>query len=140
MNESRQPDRDMSEQSAPAVRVLVVTDQESVRGALRYGLPDDIDVSFAVDSREALRSLPQIAPSVVVVDLQTGSAGGYGLARDMAADVHWARVPIVMLLERDQDVWLARQAGAQITVTKPVTAGVIIEALRSLTEGAPSAS
>ncbi|HZA41952.1 MAG TPA: response regulator [Actinomycetota bacterium] len=130
----------MSEQSAPAVRVLVVTDQESVRGALRYGFPDDIEVTFAVDSREAVRSLPQIAPSVVVVDLQTGSAGGYGLARDMAADVRWARVPIIMLLDREQDIWLARQAGARITVTKPVAAGVITEAVRSLTESAPSTS
>jgi chemosensory pili system protein ChpA (sensor histidine kinase/response regulator) len=130
----------MSEQSPATVRVLVVTDQQAVRSALRYGFPDDIEVSFVLDSREALRSLPEIAPSVAVVDLQTGSAGGYGLARDMSADVRWASVPIIMLLERDQDAWLARQAGARVTLTKPVAAGRVIEAIRAHTEAAASPS
>ena len=130
----------MSEQSSETIRVLVVTDQESVRAALRYGFPDDVDVFFAVDSRAAMRSLPEVAPSVVVVDLQTGSAGGYGLARDMFADARWAEVPVIMLLERDQDAWLARQAGARITITKPVAASRIIEDIRTLVEGASSPS
>jgi DNA-binding response OmpR family regulator len=130
----------MSEQSSATMRVLVVTDQKSVRSALRYGFPDDIEVSFVLDSREALRSLPELAPSVVVVDLQTGSAGGYGLARDMSADVRWATVPVIMLLERDQDAWLAHQAGARVTFTKPVVAGRIIEAIRAHSEGAASSS
>jgi len=130
----------MSEQPSDTIRALVVTDQEPVRAALRYGFPDDIEVSFVLDSREALRSLPEIAPSVVVVDLQTGSAGGYGLARDMSADVRWARVPVIMLLERDQDTWLARQAGARIAITKPVAAGRIIEGIRAVVDAAPSSS
>jgi len=130
----------MSEQPSDTIRALVVTDQEPVRAALRYGFPDDIEVSFVLDSREALRSLPEIAPSVVVVDLQTGSAGGYGLARDMSADVRWARVPVIMLLERDQDAWLARQAGARIAITKPVAAGRIIEGIRAVVDAAPSSS
>jgi DNA-binding response OmpR family regulator len=130
----------MSEYSTDVIRVLVVTDQESVVDALRYGFPDDVQVSFVVDAREALRSLPEIEPSVVIVDLQTGSAGGYGLARDMAAATRWARVPVIMLLERDQDVWLARQAGARATLTKPVIADRVIEAIRALVTGAASPS
>jgi DNA-binding response OmpR family regulator len=130
----------MSEESTATIRVLVVTDQESVRAVLRYGFPDDIEVSFVLDSREALRSLPEIAPSVVVVDLQTGSAGGYGLARDMSADVRWADVPVIMLLERDQDGWLARQAGARIAITKPVAAGRVIEGIRAVVAARPAPS
>ena len=130
----------MSEQPTDIIRALVVTDQEPVRAALRYGFPDDIAVSFVLDSREALRSLAEIAPSVVVVDLQTGSAGGYGLARDMSADVRWARVPVIMLLERDQDAWLARQAGARITITKPVAAGRVTEGIRAVVDASAAPS
>jgi DNA-binding response OmpR family regulator len=130
----------MSEQSTDPIRALVVSDQEPVRAALRYGFPDDIEVSFVRDSREALRSLPEIAPSVVVVDLQTGSAGGYGLTRDMSANARWARVPVIMLLEREQDAWLARQAGARIAITKPAAAGRIIEGIRAVMNAAPSSS
>jgi DNA-binding response OmpR family regulator len=130
----------MTEQLSESIRVLVVTDQDTVRDALRYGFPDDVEVAFVVDSREALRFLPQMAPSVVVVDLQTGSAGGYGLARDMSEDPRWAVVPIVMLLERDQDMWLARQAGARIAITKPVSAGRLINDIRALVDGAATSS
>jgi len=128
----------MSEQSTGTIRALIVTDQDAVRAALRYGLPDDIEVSFARDSREALRLLPEIAPSVVVGDLQTGSAGGYGLTRDMSANARWARVPVIMLLEREQDQWLARQAGARVALTKPVAASRIIGAIRAVVEAPPS--
>jgi DNA-binding response OmpR family regulator len=130
----------VSEHSTDVIRVLIVTDQISVVEALRYGFPDDVQLSFVVDAREALRSLPEFVPSIVVVDLQTGSAGGYGLARDMAADSSWARVPVIMLLERDQDAWLARQAGARATLTKPVTAGRLTEEIRALATGAASPS
>jgi DNA-binding response OmpR family regulator len=130
----------MTEQLSESIRVLVVTDQDTVRNALRYGFPDDFEVAFVIDSREALRSLPEIAPSVVVVDLQTGSAGGYGLARDMSEDARWAHVPIVMLLEREQDMWLAHQAGARVAVTKPVAAGRLINDIRALVDGAATSS
>ena len=130
----------MTEEPPGAIRVLVVTDQEAVRDELRFGFPDDIEISFAVDSRAALRLLPQLRPSVVVVDLQTGSAGGYGLARDMAADARWAGVPVIMLLEREQDGWLARQAGARAAITKPVVAGRVNEDIRALVGGATASS
>lgn len=128
----------MSEQRSGAIRVLVVTDQESVRDALRYGFPDDVSVSFVMDAREALRAMPEVAPSVVVVDLQTGSAGGYGLTRDMSEDPRWTRTPVIMLLERDQDVWLARQAGAAVALTKPIVASTLIDEIRTLVDAAAS--
>jgi DNA-binding response OmpR family regulator len=114
------------------IRVLVVTDQDVVRDDMRYGFADDVEVFFAADAREAWRSLPDGAPSVVVVDLQTGSAGGYGLARDMRETSTWRDVPIIMLMERDQDAWLARKAGARIARTKPVSAARIEADIRSL--------
>jgi two-component system, OmpR family, phosphate regulon response regulator PhoB len=112
--------------------VLVVTDSSQVRSELKYGMPVDVAVSFAGDSREAMAAMSERAPSAVVVDLQTGSAGGYALARDMGFDDRLAHVPIVMLLERDQDAWLARQAGASFFRIKPVEAVRLFTDLREL--------
>ena len=113
-----------------ATKILVVSDDPRVTDGARYGFPSDADVETVRDAREALASMRQSIPSVVVVDLQTGSAGGFGLARDMHQDRRLENVPILMLLERDQDAWLARKAGADRFRTKPVEVSeLVLEAL-----------
>jgi CheY-like chemotaxis protein len=44
----------------------------------------------------------------------------------MAQDEGLARIPIFILLERDQDAWLARQAGAERYVRKPIGSGELV--------------
>jgi DNA-binding response OmpR family regulator len=110
--------------------VLVVSDNQAVRDEFAYGFPTDVEVSFARDSRDAWRLLREQPRSAVVVDLQTGSAGGYNLAKEMSA-TDLADIPVILLLEREQDAWLARQAGARNYHLKPVTALEILEDLRA---------
>jgi DNA-binding response OmpR family regulator len=117
-------------------RLLVVSDDRKVREELRYGLPADFEVDLATDAREAWTHMSETIPWAVVVDLQTGSAGGYGLARDMSENARLAHVPVVMLLERSQDEWLAKQAGAAACLVKPVNAQHILQALSQQTESA----
>lgn len=115
------------------LRVLVVTDNQAVHDEFAFGFPAEVEVSFARDSRDAWPQLRAKPPSAVIVDLQTGSAGGFNLAKEMAFAHDLAEVPVVMLLEREQDAWLARQAGASRYHPKPVTAVEILDDLRALT-------
>ncbi len=75
---------------------------------------------MAVDAREAWDLIANATPSVVVVDLQTGSAGGYALSKDMHDVLRLERVPILMLLDRPQDEWLAKQSEATMVRLKPI--------------------
>jgi DNA-binding response OmpR family regulator len=111
--------------------VLVVSDDPLVREESRYGFPAGVRVSFALDARDALASLERGVPSVVVVDLQTGNAGGYALAREMSQSARLAHLPILMLLQRDQDAWLAKRAGATAFCTKPL-GGRLVRAVLAL--------
>jgi len=101
-------------------RIVIVTDDPRIAQEARYGFAPDIEIEVVRDAREALASMARAAPSAAVVDLQTGSAGGFALARDMLQNDRLKDVPILMLLERDQDAWLAKQAGADAIRTKPV--------------------
>ena len=102
-------------------RALVVSDDPAVRAEAVYGFPEDVEVRLARDSRDAWREMRSgFVPSVVVVDIQTGSSGGFGLAREMAQDRELSRVPVLMLIERRQDGWLARQSGAAAFRVKPL--------------------
>lgn len=115
----------------PATRgVLVVTDDPALELEARFAFPDDFDVVVVGDARDAARELATWTPAVVIVDLLSGSAGGFALGRDMSQDRALAKVPILMLIDRPQDEWLAREAGAAAIRTKPIdTAELVVSAL-----------
>jgi DNA-binding response OmpR family regulator len=108
------------------LHVLVVSDDPLVREEARFGFPSGVTVSFAVDARGAEGSLSTHLPTVVVVDMQTGSAGGYALAKYMRETPSLSEVPILMLLERPQDDWVARQGGATANAVKPLGSGRLV--------------
>ena len=113
--------------------VLVVSDDERIRDEARFGFAPGLGVALARDAREALEQMRVDVPSVVVIDLHTGSAGGFALAKDMGQDPRLLAVPVMMLLDRDQDRWLAQQAGARLIRTKPIdTSDLVADALSLL--------
>ncbi len=108
--------------------VLVVSDDPLIRQEAEYGFPTDVRVELVTDSRQAMRLMRDNLPACVLVDIQTGSAGGFSLARDMAQTKHLRDVPILMLLEREHDAWLARQSGAKSFRVKPIETGDLVAA------------
>lgn len=104
------------------VRVLVVSRDPSILDDARFGFPSDAEVETATDARNAREVLKDFQPTVVIADLMSGSAGGYAVAREMSQMAALEDVPILILLDRDQDSWLADQAGATMHRTKPLTA------------------
>lgn len=112
--------------------ILVVSDDPLVREQARYGFSEGISISFVLDAREVPEALTIHEPSIVVVDMQTGNAGGFSLCREMAESGDHAGVPILMLLERPQDSWLARSAGATAFLVKPLGPGALAREVYSL--------
>ena len=111
----------MADPEAP-IGVLVVSGDDAILEDARFGFPADTRVLTAPDARAAHKVLEEFHPAVVVVDLTTGSAGGFSLARDMSQIASQRDIPVLILLEREQDSWLAGQAGAAMYRTKPITA------------------
>jgi DNA-binding response OmpR family regulator len=112
--------------------VLVVTDDPALGREAELAFPADFDVVVTADARTALKELQTWTPAAVVVDLLAGSAGGFALGRDMTQDARLRDVPILMLLDRHQDEWLARQGGASATRTKPVETSELVAATLDL--------
>lgn len=107
-------------------RIVVVTVDPRLADQARYGFAPDLEIEVVGDARKALASMARAAPAAAVVDLRRGNAGGFALARDMHQNERLREVPILMLLERDQDSWLAKQAGVDATRTKPVGVGELV--------------
>lgn len=129
----------VSEPAPVRATIVAVSDDPNVLDDLRFGLPAELEAVGAEDARAAIRDLSDgAAPAAIVVDLQTGSAGGFALARDLSQVPSLRSVPVVMLIERDQDRWLARQAGAREVLRKPLEPGILVEKVLSVLSETPT--
>lgn len=105
-------------------KVLLVTDSTWVRNDVLASLPSE-DVHHEADPRLVVTRAAELAPEAFIIDLQVGSMGGMALTRalrDAAAVGEIAPAPVVLLLDRSADAFLARRAGANSYVVKPFDA------------------
>ena len=93
---------------------------EEVRSALSDPGTEVTVVRAGADVRNAVSTQ---SPELVILDLQIGNMGGMATCMDLQLEIGAGRitdVPILMLLDRSADVYLARQAGAQGWLVKPL--------------------
>jgi DNA-binding response OmpR family regulator len=116
----------------PTGSILVVSTDPDVEEEVRFGLPEGLEIVSVNDAAAALESLATFTPLAVMVDLRTGRSGGYSLAMDMSQIVRLAQIPVIVVVERDQDRWLAKQAGATLVLRKPLDSNELWLAVSSV--------
>ena len=108
-------------------RILVVSEDEELRDEMEFGFPQAVDISFAANSLEAAQIMQTEVPDLVVMPLRTGRSGGFSLALEMNQRVATQGVPLLLLLERSQDQWLAKQAGVTDVMVPPYSSAEIVD-------------
>jgi DNA-binding response OmpR family regulator len=119
--------------------VLVVSDSSNVREAVVASLPDTgitvrelnhgADVGPAVKARK---------PNLIVLDQQIGRMGGMATCLELHLEQGAGRlphVPVLMLLDRRADVFLARRSEAEGWVVKPLDPMRLGRAISALLAG-----
>ncbi len=104
--------------------VLLAGDADWLIEEVRAALSDPGTTVNVVRAGADVRALvsSQI-PDLVILDLQIGNMGGMATCMDLRLEIDAERlspVPILMLLDREADVYLAQQAGAQGWLVKPL--------------------
>jgi CheY-like chemotaxis protein len=77
----------------------------------------------------------ELEPDLVVLDLQIGNMGGVAVAIDLRLEESGGRLPharILLLLDRRDDAFIAKRADVDLTLVKPVDAGVLRRAAAPL--------
>lgn len=104
--------------------VLVVSDSSKVRDEVRAAI---LDPSTAVREltrgAEVRAAVADKVPDLVVLDEQIGKMGGFAACIDLRLEESGGRlphVPVLLLLDRRADVFLARRSGAEGWVIKPL--------------------
>ena len=106
--------------------VLLATDSDSVHDAVDAALGSDATAISRVRAGvEVLDAVREQQPDVVICDLQIGNMGGMATCLDLRMEAEMGRVPetrVLMLLDREADVYLAKQARSDGWIVKPLDA------------------
>jgi DNA-binding response OmpR family regulator len=104
--------------------VIVVSDSPNVREAVIASLPDpSITVRELTRGADVLPAVGKKKPDLIVLDQQIGRMGGMATALDLHLEAGAGRVPhvpVLMLLDRRADVFLARRSDVEGWVVKPI--------------------
>lgn len=119
--------------------VLLASDLASLRRELETMLSGpDIVIEQASSGLETIERVKQGGIDLVVVDLQIGSMGGMAITMELRNLESYGgadSVAVLMLLDRRPDVFLARRAGADGFVVKPLDPQRMRSAVRALLRG-----
>jgi CheY-like chemotaxis protein len=119
--------------------IVVASDAPSVRRAIIAVLETpDTDIWEVASGPETLAAVAEDPPDLVIVDLQMGSMGGMAVCLELRLEESYGNlphVPVLMLLDRRPDVFLAKRSGAEGWLVKPLDPLRLRHATRTLLEG-----
>jgi DNA-binding response OmpR family regulator len=121
------------------VNVLIADDEDSALELVRVTLEDErVRVVAAHDGVAALALADEIAPDLVLLDVNMPGHDGVEVCRRLRADARFARTPIVMLTAaaRPEDVRRGLEAGATEYLTKPFSPVRLLTLVDTLSPGA----
>ena len=114
-------------------RILVVEDQEDLRGVLRTLLTGSgYSVAEAVDGCDGVSKARSERPNLILMDIQMPELDGYAATRQIKADPELKAIPIVAVssfaMKGDEEK--ARAAGCDHYVTKPYSPMQLLRLIR----------
>lgn len=123
-------------------RVLIASDASWVHDEVREALPgrpgDDVQVRSLRSGRAVRAAVEAQVPDLVVLDSQIGAMGAMAVCHDLRNEESGGRlphVPVLILLDRQADVYLARQAHAEGYLVKPLDPMRLRRAAKELLAG-----
>lgn len=125
---------------APAIRVLLVDDQQLVRTGFRLLLETEPGIEVvgeAEDGRAGVERVRELSPDVVCMDLQMPVLDGVAATAEITADPALAasRVLVLTTFRDDESVRRALAAGASGFLVKNAPPETLVEAIRVIHAG-----
>jgi len=122
----------------PAIRVLLVDDQELIRVGFRLVLDaeDDLEVvGEAADGEQAVTEASRLRPDVVLMDVRMPRRDGLEATRQLLDAVPTARVLVLTTFDLDEYAFGALDAGASGFLLKDAQRAELTGAIRAVHRG-----
>jgi DNA-binding NarL/FixJ family response regulator len=121
-----------------AIRVALTDDHPKVRASIRHLLEQAMDivvVGEASDGAEALRLVADLAPDILLLDVEMPGMSGVEVARRLKAAGAPVRVLALSAYDDEQYVGELLATGAAGYLTKDEAPEAIVEAVRGVARG-----
>ena len=119
--------------------ILIATDAAHVYDEIRSVVHTSETTVRWVREGEAVREEMNARPAdLVIVDMQIGTMGGIAICLDLRLESDAGRLeprPVLLVLDRRPDVFLARRSGAEGFLVKPLDPQRLRSAVRALLRG-----
>lgn len=123
--------------------ILLVADASWVKNDVHAALSlPGYSVHDHEDPRTLTETIAEIGPDLAVIDMQVANMGGMAMARalkEAALASDFPEIPVILLLDRSVDSFLAKRAAADAWVQKPFDAAEIRAAVSSVLSEEPAA-
>ncbi|MGW2518109.1 response regulator [Streptomyces sp. NPDC001617] len=120
------------------IRVLIADDQMMVRegfSVLLNAMPDIEVVGEAVNGREAVDRVRELAPDVVLMDIRMPELNGIEATREIVAADTTSKVLVLTTFDLDEYVYQALRAGASGFLLKDASARQLADGVRVVASG-----
>ncbi|MFN8049920.1 MAG: response regulator [Acidimicrobiales bacterium] len=119
--------------------VLLTTDSDAVLADIESAIGSaDVTITRLKEGRAVRAAVLELKPDLVVLDLQIGSMGGIAACLDLRLEEASGRLDpqrILLLLDREADVFLARRSGADGWLIKPLEPRRVERAVAAIAAG-----
>jgi len=122
----------------PAIRIVIADDQMMVRegfSVLLNAMPDMEVVGEAVNGREAVERVRELAPDVVLMDIRMPELNGIEATREVVAADGRTKVLVLTTFDLDEYVYQALRAGASGFLLKDASARQLADGVRVVAAG-----
>jgi DNA-binding NarL/FixJ family response regulator len=122
----------------PKVTVLIVDDHQIFRQGLRdsMSLDEDIEVvGEASDGETALLLAHQLAPRVLLTDVNLPGINGLQLVQRIRKEMPGMRAVVLTAYDDDEQLYHAVRSGAHAYFSKDVSPARIVQAVRQVSQG-----
>ena len=119
--------------------LLIASDASWIVDEVRAGVEDGETTLRSVSAGlDVLPAVREQTPDLVILDLNIGNMGGMATCLNLRLEESGDRlphVPVLMLLDREADVFLAKRSAAEGWLIKPLDAMRIRKAVRAILAG-----
>ena len=134
------------ENAQRVLKVLVYSDDQTVRNSVRQALGrkpaeyiGDVDIFEAATEPAVIKAIDSKAFDLLILDGEAVPVGGMGVARQLQDEV-FNCPPILVIVGRAADQWLATWSGANAVISHPIDPRALVKAAVDLLESRSSVS